>query len=366
MNEPDAQTDLAVSDQVSGQALKPDESRVVYIRVRQADGEVIGALPEDDPLWSAAEAAKAYAARSQAENTVDAYKSDWEHFERWCLSRRVPSMPSTPQVVALYLAEIARGGWNGEKPRKAATILRRLAAINACHKRESKFLPASQKYPEISVVLQGILRTEGTAQTAKRPLTLKMADKMLDQETVPLAAARDKVLLLVGLAGAFRRSELAALAMEHLKFHPHGITVTIPVSKTDQTGKGREVEIPYGTSPATCPVGAVRNWIAAAALDGEKGPLLRAVDRFGCVSRKPMNPASIGYVIKKLATAAGYDAKEYAGHSLRSGFVTAASAGGATDRQIMRQTGHKSRQMIDRYARREQLDRQEAAGKVGF
>ena len=183
---------------------------------------------------------------------------------------------------------------------------------------------------------------------------------------MPLAAARDKVILLVGLAGAFRRSELAAVDLEHLQFHPNGIPVRIPVSKTDQEGKGREVEIPYGTCPATCPVTAVRDWIRAAAIEGKGGPLLRAVDRFGCVSRKRMNPASIGYIVKKLAKAAGYDEKEYAGHSLRSGFVTAAAAGGATDRQIMRQTGHKSRQMIDRYSRRDQLDQQEAAGKVGF
>ena len=365
MSPEDSETAIEIAGEVLP-AEKPGMAPVLTFAARRPGVLSVEDLPEDDPLRKAAEAARAYAARSQAHNTVNAYKSDWEHFEQWCISRRAPSMPSTPEIVALYIAEIAQGGWRGEEPKKAATILRRLAAINACHKRECKFLPASQKYPEISVVLQGILRTEGASQVAKRPITLKMADKMLDQETVPLAAARDKVILLVGLAGAFRRSELAGVAMEHLKFHPNGITVTIPVSKTDQTGKGREVEIPYGTTPATCPVSAVRNWIAASAIDGKNGPLLRAVDRNGCVRSKGMNPASIGYVIKKLAAAAGYNAEDYAGHSLRAGFVTAAAAGGATDRQIMRQTGHKSRQMIDRYSRRDQLDRQEAAGKVGF
>jgi len=325
-----------------------------------------GTLTEGNPLWAADKAAREYAAKSQARATVNAYRSDWDHFERWCAAMRVPSMPATPYIVALYIAAIAQGGWNDEKPKKAATITRRLAAINAQHKRQSRFLPASQKYPEISLVLQGILRTEGTRQAAKRPITVRMTQKMLDHETVPLAVARDKVILLFGLAGAFRRSELAAVDMEHLRFHSQGMTVTIPFSKTDQTGRGREVEIPYGAAPATCPVLAVRNWIAAAAIDGKSGPLLRAVDRHGCVSGKRMNPASIAYLIKKLAAAAGYDEKEYSGHSLRSGFVTAAAAGGATDRQIMRQTGHKSQKMIDRYSRRDQLDRQEAAAKVGF
>lgn len=352
---------------------KPNLPRVLTFAARRQGVESVSELPEDDPLRKAAEAAKEYAAQSQADNTVTAYESDWAHFEKWCSARCVPALPSTPTIVALYIAEIAKG-WNGETPMKPATILRRLAAINAKHKRELQFLPASQKYPEISVVVQGIMRAKGSAQVGKRPMSVKLAGTMLDQALTfsPIAVARDKAILLLGLAGAFRRSELAGIMLEHMDWHKEGITIRIGRSKTDQTGKGREVEIPYGSSDKTCPVLAVADWLGVAGLDIKgQGPLLRPVRRDGTIKAKPMNPASISYIIRKMAESAGLNDKKkkkynYSGHSLRAGFVTAASAGGATDRQIMRQTGHKSHHMIDRYSRRGQLDRRAAAQKVGF
>ena len=75
---------------------------------------------------------------------------------------------------------------------------------------------------------------------------------------------------------------------------------------------------------------------------------------------------SVGEIVKRLAKRAKLPhLEEYAGHSLRAGFVTEASANGATDRQIMRQTGHKSRAMVDRYARQERKDRQAVVTKLG-
>ncbi len=352
---------------------KPRLSPVLTFAACRPGVSTLGELPEGDPLRDAAEAAREYAEQSQADNTVAAYESDWRHFERWCADRLVSALPTTPSIVALYIAEIAKG-WDGEEPKKPATIVRRLAAINAKHKRALQFLPASQKYPEISVVLQGIVRAKGAAQVGKRPVSVKLAQTMLDQaETVsPIAIVRDKAIMLLGLAGAFRRSELAGVRLEHMTWHRDGITIRIGRSKTDQAGKGREVEIPYGSYDKTCPVLAVENWIATGGLDKNgEGPLLRPVRRDGTIKNKTLNPASISYIVRKMAETAGLNNKEkkkylYSGHSLRAGFVTAASAGGATDRQIMRQTGHKSHQMIDRYSRRGQLDRRAAAQKVGF
>jgi integrase len=333
----------------------------------------ISELPEDDPLREAAEAARIYAQNSKASNTKLSYEKDWKHFERWCESMRVPSMPTTATIVALYIAQIAKG-WNEEGPKKASTILRRLAAINFAHKAKNEFMPASQKYPEISLVLSGILRVNGAAQTGKQPVSAPLIKRMLAHSNAENAImmARDKAVMLLGLAGAFRRSELAGVRFEDITWHNNGMTIKIERSKTDQIGKGREVEIPYGSNPKTCPVMAVENWIAIAGLDKSKpGPLLRPVRKGGLVGSEHMNPASISYIVRKLSETAGLNNKKenkhlYSGHSLRAGFVTAAAAGGATDRQIMRQTGHKSVQMVDRYSRRDQLDRREAAQKVGL
>jgi integrase len=265
--------------------------------------------------------------------------------------------------VTLYLAGLAQPA-EGEKALSAATIIRRLSAINAVHKERVLEPPASMKHPKLSAALKGIRRRLGTAQTMKKPLTLDKIVKILDSLEGPIAAARDKALLLLGFAGGLRRSELAALRVEQLTPHRQGFTIRIPKSKTDQEGKGREIEIPLGAHEVTCPVLALENWLQTAGI--KEGFVLRSVGLYGNIGEE-LDKDSIGRIIKKLVKRARLaNPKDYGGHSLRAGFVTQASSNGATDRQIMRQTGHKSRAMIDRYSREEQKDRQAAVSRLGL
>lgn len=352
----------------SGEVMPSDPpAPSIPVRLPSPEGYTTATISKDHPLYEAVKAFEDYSAKGPAENTKSSYQHDWDHFQKWCKSKDVESLPTTPYTVSLYISEIAKGG-NGEPKKKVSTIVRRLAAINAVHKEAGHIQPAKQKYPDISKALQGIKREKGMAQEGKRPLGVKMAVSLLNQQSMnSIISARDSVILLLGLAGAFRRSELATIKFEHITYHRHGITIRIPYSKTDQVGEGREVEIPLGKMRETCPVAAIDNWVAIANIPRE-GYLLRAVDRWGNVSasEKPIDSGAISRVIKRRAKAAGYDDKSYSGHSLRAGFVTAAAANGATDRQIMRQTGHKSQKMIDRYSRREQDDRRAAAEKVGL
>jgi site-specific recombinase XerC len=76
---------------------------------------------------------------------------------------------------------------------------------------------------------------------------------------------RDRALLLVGFAGAFRRSELAAIDFTHLSFTEDGLVIDLCRSKTDQEAAGRKVGIPFGKDDGTCPVRALRRWLAASA-----------------------------------------------------------------------------------------------------
>jgi integrase len=195
-------------------------------------------------------------------------------------------------------------------------------------------------------------------------LTLDRIVKILGTLEGPISAARDKALLLLGFVGGLRRSEMAALRVEHLTKHRSGYTIPIPRSKTDRGGKGREIEIVVGTNELTCPVLALENWMAMAPV--KDGYLLRSFGQYGGVGQS-LDKDSIGAIVKRLVGRARLaHPEEYAGHSLRAGFVTEASANGATDRQIMRQTGHKSRAMIDRYFREDRKDRKIAASKLGL
>jgi site-specific recombinase XerD len=138
-----------------------------------------------------------------------------------------------------------------------------------------------------------------------------------------LIGVRDRALLLVGFAGAFRRSEVVSLDVADVTFSSDGLIVQLRRSKTDQEGEGRKVGLPFGSNPLTCPVRSLRTWLDAAAV--VSGPIFRAVDRHANVADTRLTDQSVALVVKRCAKAAGLDPEKYAGHSLRSGLATAAA-----------------------------------------
>ena len=179
-----------------------------------------------------------------------------------------------------------------------------------------------------------------------------------------LAGTRDRALLLVGFAGGFRRSELAALDVEDVVPTDDGLVVNLRRSKTDPEGRGRDVGIPYGSSPATCPVRALTAWTTAAGISD--GALFRRVNRHGRVGVTRLHSDSVGIIVKRASQAAGLDPARYAGHSLRAGLATQAYLNGAGELAIMRQTGHRSLEMVRRYIRDGSLFRENPAAKLGL
>ena len=174
---------------------------------------------------------------------------------------------------------------------------------------------------------------------------------------------RDRALLLLGFAGAFRRSELVGLNVEDIGVRREGLAVTNRHSKTDQAGEGRQVAICYGSDPASCPVRAVKAWLV---LVGEEGPLFRSVNKGGRISTERLSDKAVALVVKRTAAAAGLDPELYSGHSLRSGFATTAARNGASEAAIMRQTGHRSLTVLRGYIRSGGLFNETAAAKLGL
>lgn len=179
-----------------------------------------------------------------------------------------------------------------------------------------------------------------------------------------LSGSRDRLLLLVGFAGAFRRSELVALDLEDITITPDGLEVLVRRSKTDQEGTGTVKGIPFGSNPRTCPVRAFRAWIERSGITTRT--LFRHVDRHGCLHAHRLSGHAIARIIKRLAKVAGLDPVQFSGHSLRAGLATAAARAGKADRTIMRQTGHRSRAMLDRYVRDADLFTDNAAAGIGL
>ena len=293
-----------------------------------------------------------YVQAAKAPATVRAYRADWEHFETWCRAQALESLPATPQTVSLYLTAMA-------EILAAATLQRRIIAINKVHRSFSHPAPASMTNPLIGETVKGIHRVHGTAQDQKAPLLGDELRAVLARLPDTISGIRDRAILLIGFAGGFRRSELAGLNVEDLLFTKEGLVVTLRRSKTDQEGAGRQVAIPHGLG-ATCPVAAVKAWIKIA----ESGPLFRGIKHD--VLGASLHADSIGQIVKRAVEAAGLNPERYAGHSLRAGLCTQAFANGAREIDIMRQTGHKSVTTLRRYVRDAALFRNNVGGMVGL
>lgn len=180
-----------------------------------------------------------------------------------------------------------------------------------------------------------------------------------------LAGLRDRALLLVGFVTALRRSELAALDVDHLAEHPRGLVLSIPRSKTNQVGGQPElVVIPHGTHPQRCPVTALRTWLDAATITD--GPIFRPVSKGNRALPRRLHPESVNALVRNAIQRSGTNPAGYSAHSLRAGFVTHAHLRGATDRAIAHQTRHRSLATLGGYVRIHHAWTDNAATQLGL
>jgi site-specific recombinase XerD len=301
--------------------------------------------------------AESYIRQSKAAATLDAYQSDWAHFSQFTADRSLASLPASPETIAIYIAYLA------DSDKRVSTIERRLAAISKAHATGGLDSPCAMRHACVSETLKGIRRAIGKVQVAKAPAVTEYLTRMLQACPATLKGQRDRALLLLGFAGALRRSELVALNMADIEYVAEGIVVTIRRSKTDQDAEGRKVGIAYGSNEATCPVRSFTTWLAAASI--ESGPVFRRIDRHGNVHDR-LTDQSVALLVKHYAEAAGLNPALFAGHSLRAGLATSAANAGANERDIMNQTGHRSERMMRRYIRTGTLFRSNVSAVVGL
>jgi len=300
------------------------------------------------------ERAREFARQSKAENTLRGYRSDWKDFCGWCEARELCPLPASPETVAGYIADCA-----GRL--KVGSIQRRLNAIAEAHKAVGLESPTSAGI--VRNTIKGIRRTLGTAAVQKAAALTDDIRAMVSMTDAGLIGVRDRAMILLGFAGAFRRSELIGLDVADCDFGKDGLTITLRRSKTDQDGAGRKIGIPYGSNPDTCPVRTVQAWIEQSRATG---PLFRSITRHGRLRPGRLAGIDVARVVKKLAVRAGLDAAKYAGHSLRAGHATTAAIAGASERSIMAQTGHRSVQIVRKYIRAGSIFRETSAGKLGL
>lgn len=300
------------------------------------------------------QSARTYAKAAKSPATRRAYRTSWGAFVDWCGSRNFSFMPAAPDTVAVYIAKLADEG------RKVATIEKVLAAISEAQRAGG--YPSPRASAPVRSVLQGIRRTKLTAQRQVSPIVLSDLRAMVSTLPKSLKGIRDRAILLLGFAGAFRRSELVGLDVADFAVSDDGLTVTLRKSKTDQDGAGRKVGIPRGGS--LCPVRAVVVWLEWRG--DAPGSMFGGLTRHGKPTGLRLDGKDIANLIKSAAEAAGLDPTKFSGHSLRAGLVTTAARAGKSERAIMGQTGHKSVTMVRRYIRDAGLFDDNAADGIGL
>lgn len=312
-----------------------------------------------EELTGLVERAVTYAKSTNSARTLETYARDFARFVAWADGRSLPSMPTSPEIVAVYLAAMADGAvrvdWKARggrphtstRPKKYATIQLAYNAIVATHLAAGHDWPHA--HPLIVRVMRGIRRTLGTTQKKAAALSVDDLHAMLAACSSDLAGTRNRALLSIGFFAALRRSELVAIDISEVRVEPRGLIVRIRESKGDQTAIGEDIALPPAKDKTVCPVRLFKAWLKASGI--KEGPLFRRIDKAGHLGVYALTPQTVGLLVKRLADEAGLDPETLSGHSLRAGFVTSAAASGKSLKNIMRQTRHKSERVAMGYMR---------------
>jgi integrase len=339
----------------------------------------------DGTLAAERDAAEAYARMAKAENTRRAYRAAVRAWCAWCTRRNRPPLPGAGADVAAFLASERGRGLTPE------TLKLRRAAIRHLHRAAGCAVPTDDV--AVSETLAGICRQaarQGVAPRKKVAATAGILRQILAPIPADLRGLRDRALLLVGFAGALRRSELAAIRVEQLEKTERGLRLTLPQSKGSPTD-AVTVPLPYGHTEL-CPVRALTAWLEAAGITS--GPAFRRIwlpkkfrpggGRQGSVSEaggsptggeppplppqavqrptppqpspapprlgsQPITPWAVAQIVKARATEAGFRGRDFGGHSLKRGALTTGMDRGEHPAKLKRLGRHKSLDVLGEY-----------------
>lgn len=277
-----------------------------------------------------------------AANTIINYRSGWKAFVRWCDAAGYSSLPATSQICIDFCS------WCFAEGARLSTVDIRLRAIRHYHREANLPSPVDTSVQQF---LQNAARNLCEKPRGKEALTVShlrnISNKLRRRGTT--RDLRDRAVLVFGFACGWRRSELVSLDLRDVRWMKHGLLVRLGKSKTDQKGRGRVVAIHYGHNESTCPVRALKTWLA---LRGNSpGPLFTRIEVDDTATNRRLHPDAVRRAVKRGLELIGVCPDLFGAHSLRAGMITAAAEAGASETSIMLRTGHRSYEMVQRYVR---------------
>jgi len=301
--------------------------------------------------------ARDYARAAASDNTLKAYAKDWAHFARWCRMRGAEPLPPSPEMIGLYIADLASGS-SPSPALSVSTIDRRLSGLAWNYAQRGFALERKNRH--IAAVLAGIKRKHARPPAQKEAILAEDILAMVATLPFDLRGLRDRAILLLGYAGGLRRSEITGLDVHKddtpdsggwFEIFDKGALLTLNA----KTG-WREVEIGRGSKEQTCPVHALEQWLDFAKIDF--GPVFVGTSRDGKRAYETrLNDKHVARLIKRTVLDAGIRSELpekdrialFSGHSLRAGLASSAEV---DERYVQKQLGHATAEMTRRYQRR--------------
>lgn len=282
-------------------------------------------------------------------NSHRAFITDLKQYLAWCQQNGYESTPLPPVALVEYVTFLGR-------TRSFFTIQRHLASIAKLHRQYRVDSPTTDE--QFKVFMKGFKLKKTVRQKQAPDFSLKQFRQALDALPHTSTGLRNRAILLLGFTGAFRRSELAQLEVNHILIDEAGLVIRLDRSKTNQFGEVEEKAVSYASEAEYCPIGALQAWLAV--LDRKEGPLFVRVRKGERVTAERLSDEWVNLLVQQQL------GEPFTAHSLRASFVTIAKANGADDLEVMNQTKHRTTTMIQRYDRRRNIRKHNASGKLGL
>ncbi|MCK8495262.1 site-specific integrase [Spirosoma sp. RP8] len=282
-------------------------------------------------------------------NSHRAFMTDIKQYAAWCGENGYESTPLLPVALVEYVTFLGR-------TRSYFTIQRHLASIAKLHRQQRLDSPTTDE--QFKVFLKGFKLKKTVRQKQAPDFSLKQFRQALDALPHTPTGLRNRAILLLGFTGAFRRSELAQLDVDHVLIDEAGMVIRLQRSKTNQFGEVEEKAVGYAREAEYCPIAALEAWLTI--LGREQGPLFVRIRKGERVTSARLSDEWVNVLVQQQLGA------PFTAHSLRASFVTIAKANGADDVEVMNQTKHRTTTMIQRYDRRRNIRKHNASGKLGL
>lgn len=227
-------------------------------------------------------------------------------------------------------------------PHKLATVKRRVASLSVFLDRHHLDNPCRDS-KVIRDLFNQLNKKYGTARSPGNAITKDILDVMISTcNSNKLIDIRDKALLLFAWAsGGRKRSEVTAADIKNLNQAPNNNYIySLPVTNTGKEHTSHNVPVSGRASQA------LTEWLMAGKI--QEGAIFRSIGKGGDI-KKALSPNDVYRIVKRRLTAAGFDAKLYNAHSLRSGFITEAGLRGKPLNEVMAMTNHKDVGTVMKY-----------------